>query len=66
VSTTDRTSSMITMKVYQITSPSAIVVPGAPVLAMLVSCTQSIRKSSWRDDDPLSLAAHPMHPQGSD
>jgi hypothetical protein len=36
----DRTSTMITMRVYQIASPSAIVVPEAPVLAMLVSCIQ--------------------------
>ena len=62
----DRTSTMITMRVYQIASPSAIVVPEAPVLAMLVSCIQSIRKASWRDGVPLSLAAHPMYPRGSD
>ena len=47
-------------------SPSAIVVPMAPVLAMLVSCTQSIRKASWQDGAPLSLVAHPMYLQGSD
>jgi hypothetical protein len=61
----DRTSTMITMRVYQIASPSAIVVPEAPVLAMLVSCIQSIRKASWRDGVPLSLVAHPMYLQGS-
>jgi hypothetical protein len=57
---------MITMRVYQIASPSAIVVPMAPVLAMLVSCTQSIRKASCQDGAPLSLVAHPMYLQGSD
>src|ERR1700730_5875122 len=62
----DRTSTMITMRVYQIASPAAIVVPEAPVLAMLVSCIQSIRKASWRDGVPLSLVAHPMYLQESD
>jgi hypothetical protein len=37
---------------YQIALPSAIVVAEAPVLAMPVSCIQSIRKAAWRDGVP--------------